>query len=157
VIEQAGLKDARAILEVINCSNREAYRDVIPAEHFREPVLSMEELLEDLRRMPFYVYRSEGQVVGITALHRESAESGVIRWMYVLPGYQRRGIGTALLTFLEGRARELGLRRLQLLAIEGAHWATRFYKKHGYRPFDRIEQPWGADLLLEKDLAARGP
>lgn len=152
MIEEADLDDAQAILSVINTSNREAYRGVIPREHFREPVLSLEKLLEDFERMTFYVYRSEGRIVGVGALHAEDGETGRIRWIYVLPTYQRRGIGTALVTCLEQKSREMGLKRMRLLTVGGADWAVSFYRKLGYELADRIEQPWGFDVFMGKEL-----
>ena len=45
--EKACFDDVEEILSVINTSNREAYRNIIPEEHFRESILSLEKLLED--------------------------------------------------------------------------------------------------------------
>lgn len=153
MIEKACFDDAAEILLVINTSNREAYKNMIPQEHFKEPVLSLDKLLEDLERMTFYIYKGEGRTVGVAALQIESGETGRIRWVYILPKYQRKGIGTALVTYLERKAREIGLRRLRLLTIGRANWAVNFYKKLGYNLADKIERPWGFDVFMEKDLA----
>ena len=152
MIERATPDDVKEILMVINTSNREAYVNVIPREHFREPVLSLNKLLADFERMVFYVYRDEGRIVGVAALHAEGEETGRIRWVYILPGYQRKGIGTALVTHLERKAREIGLRRLRLLTVGGATWAICFYGKLGYELAVRIERPWGFDVFMEKEL-----
>jgi multimeric flavodoxin WrbA/GNAT superfamily N-acetyltransferase len=155
MIEEAGRGDVQEVLSVINTSNREAYRGVIPGEHFREPVLSLEKLLENFGQMTFYVYRSESRIVGVAALHAEDGETGRIRWVYVLPAYQRRGIGTALVTYLERKSREMGLKRMRLLTVGGADWAVSFYKKLGYELADRIARPWGFDVFMEKALRSR--
>ena len=152
MIEKACLNDAEEILSVINTSNREAYRNIIPKEHFREPVLSLEDLLENLERMTFYVYKSEGRIVGVAALQIESEETGRIRWVYILPEQQRRGIGTALVTHLERKGRAMGLRRVRLLTIGKAHRVVNFYKKLGYNLADKIERPWGFDVFMKKEL-----
>ncbi len=47
MIEQAGLENAHQILDVINTSDREAFKAIIPAEHFIEPILALDQLLED--------------------------------------------------------------------------------------------------------------
>jgi len=154
MIEKACLSDAEEILLVINISNREAYKKVIPKEHFREPVLSFAELLRDFERMSFYVYKSEGRIVGVAALEVEGKERGRIHWVYILPEYQRRGIGTALVSYVEQEAREIGLKRLRLLTVEQADWAVSFYKKLGYTLADRVDRPWGFDVFLEKELPA---
>ncbi len=152
MIEGASPSQVHEILSVINISNREAYRDIIPREHFREPVVSLGKLLEDFERMSFYVCRSEGRVVGVAALDVENEEMGRIRWVYVLPEHQRKGIGTALVTYLERKAREMGLKKMRLHTVGGAEWAVSFYRKLGYEPADRLEQPWGFDVFMEKAL-----
>ena len=102
--------------------------------------------------MTFYVYRSKGSIVGVAALYVESLDVGKIRWVYVLPGHQRRGIGTALVTHLERKAREIGLKRLRLRTTKKAHWAVSFYRGLGYDVSDKVERPWGFDLDMKKEL-----
>ena len=152
MIKKADLSEAEEILLVINTSNREAYKKIIPKEYFREPVLSLAELLRDFERMSFYVYKSEGRIVGVAALEVEGEERGRIHWVYILPKYQRRGIGTALISYVEQEARKMGLKRLRLLTVEGAYWAVNFYKKLGYTLTVRVANPWGFDVFLEKEL-----
>lgn len=151
MIEKTHIEDAETILSVINISNREAYREVIPKEHFREPVLSLNKFLEDFERMGFYVYRSEGEIVGIAALAIEGEHTGRIHLVYILPEHQRRGIGTALVRYLEERAREIGLRRLRLLTVKKAYWAVNFYRRLGYSLAEEIERPWGLDVFMQKE------
>ncbi len=152
MIEPAGPQDAEEILEVINRTNREAYQGIIPREYFKAPILTLDELREAMGRMSFYLYRGAGRVVGVAALSREDAETGKLRWVYVLPEHQRQGIGTALVSFLEERARALGLRQLWLRTVGGASEAVAFYRKLGYRPAGQVETPWGQDLLMEKEV-----
>ena len=152
MIEKANPEYAEEILAVINISNREVYKSIIPKEHFKEPILSFDELLEDFERMTFYAYRSGGRILGVAALLVEGEDTGRIRYVYVLPGYQNRGIGTALLTHLEQRAKEAGLGRLRALTIGKASQAVKFYQKLGYGLADKIERPWGFDVFLEKEL-----
>jgi GNAT superfamily N-acetyltransferase len=152
MIEKAYFDDVEEILSLINTSNREAYRNIIAQEHFREPVLSLEKLLEDFERKTFYVYKSGGRVVGVAALQIESEETGKIHWVYVLPEHQRRGIGTALVTCLEREGRGIGLRKLRLTTVEKARWAVNFYEKLGHDLADKIERPWGFDVFMEKEL-----
>ena len=153
MIEKARAGDVQEILAVINASNRQAFKEVIPPPHFREPVLSLAQLRDDFERMTFYVYRRGAEIVGVAALHVQSAETGRIRWVYVLPGHQRQGVGTALVTFLEGQARRMGLSRLRLLTIGKARWAVNFYQKLGFRLTEKVERPWGFDVFMEKGLA----
>jgi len=155
LIEKACSVDAVEILSIINTTNREAYKDIIPKEHFKVPILTFEELLEILDKMAFYVYKTEGKIVGVAALQVESEETGKLNWVYVLPEHQGKGIGTALVTHLERKAREMGLKRMRLRTIEKADQAVNFYKKLGYRLADKIDVAWGFNILMEKDLWPR--
>ena len=152
MIERASSNDLNKILDVINISNREAFSKIIPKEYFKSPILTIEELKHDFEVMEFYVYRLNSEIVGVAALHIESKNSGRIRWVYVLPEYQRRGIGTALIKFIQDRTKRIGLKRLWLVTPERAYWAINFYKKLSFEMKDRIERPWGFDAVMYKEL-----
>ena len=152
MVDEVSTDRAQDLLEVINTSNRIAYKGIIPQEHFREPVLTEEELLEDLERMTFYAWESKGKIVGVAALQVLGEGVGRVRYVYILPGYQRQGIGTALVTRVETKAKEMDLRKLKVLTVGEAGWAVAFYEKLGYRLAEKIKRPWGYDVFLEKEL-----
>ena len=56
----------------------------------------------------------EERLVAMGALKRIDSVTGEIKRMRVVPDYQRRGYGTAILLALEQRADELGISRLKL-------------------------------------------
>jgi GNAT superfamily N-acetyltransferase len=72
------------------------------------------------------VAEQAGSIRGVGCLHR----SGEIRLCYVQPGFQRSGVGRALLQDLEGRARLWRLTRLTLNSTAGARV---FYERQGFR------------------------
>jgi GNAT superfamily N-acetyltransferase len=74
----------------------------------------------------FCVVAESDRLVGVGLLH----SSGEIRLCYLLPGVQGQGIGKAMLSALEAKARALGLRTLTL---ESTADARAFYEKQGYR------------------------
>ena len=152
MIEKAMLADLAEILEVINTSNRLAYQTIIPKDRFIDPITTYKELSDDFIRMDFYVYRREGKIVGVVALEAEKEDVARIRYVYILPNYQRQGIGTAILHHVEAIARESGLGKARLRAVEKAVWAIDFYWKRGYRIAERVEGPSGSDVFLEKQL-----
>lgn len=152
MIEKVRSVDAEEILSVINTTNREAYKSIIPKEKFKEPILTLEELLKILDKMVFYVHKSDGKIVGVAALDVLDDKVGKLRWVYVLPEHQRKGIGTALITLLEQKAVEKDLRKMRLRTIGKSHQAVNFYKKLGYKLTGKIEEIWGYDFLMEKDL-----
>ena len=152
MIRRASQGDADAMLHVINRSNAESYRGIIPAEYFKDPVLSRAELIGLLTRMEFYVYQEDGAVVGVSALSRRSEAVGELRWVYVLPEHQRKGVGTALVESLERKARENGMSDMMLFTDENAVWAIKFYEKLGYRRAGERKQPWGFDVMMKKPI-----
>jgi len=156
LIEKAKSDDAQQILLVINTANREAFGGIIPKEHFREPIITRGQFDECSERMTFYVHKQKGMVVAVAALGAEDQDCGRIRWVYVLPKYQKRGVGTALISHLERLAREVGLKKIRLVTDNRAEWAIRFYKKLGYTLASRVANPWGFDVWMEKQLWSSG-
>jgi GNAT superfamily N-acetyltransferase len=64
-------------------------------------------------------------VAGIQALR----DTILIRHAYVLPTFQRKGLGTRLLKYLMGLA---GSHEVLVGTWTSATWAIRFYEKHGF-------------------------
>ena len=152
MIKKISSSNAREALQVINTSNKEEFRKIIPEEYFRDPVLSFEGLLKEFEKAEFYSYICRGKIVAVAALEIENSRIGKINWLYVLPHWQRKGIGTALINYLEQKAKKINLRTLQLITIEKATSTVNFYTKLGYRTIRRIERDWGFDILMEKEL-----
>lgn len=151
-IEEARPEDAQEILYVVNEANQQAFRQIIPKEHFREPILTPGELDDALKKMTFYVYRLKEKIAAVAALSVENDVSGRIRWVYVLTEYQKQGVGSALVLYLEEVARQRGLKKLKIMTDNGAEWALRFYRKLGFTFAYRVPNPWGFDVWMEKKL-----
>jgi GNAT superfamily N-acetyltransferase len=152
MIEKASIDMAGDILSVINISNREAYGSMIPQEHCKEPLLSLEALLPLFDTMTFYICRRQGNIVGVAALSLDMQATGRIHWVYILPEYQRKGIGAALVRHVEVEAVRKGLRALRLFTVGAALWAIEFYQKLGYRLIGKVDRPLGFDVVMEKKL-----
>jgi GNAT superfamily N-acetyltransferase len=96
---------------------RERLRSSFSPEHTRHIVLGAE-------RVGFVVVRPEGE--GLLLDH-----------LYIRPGFQRRGIGGAVLekVFVEADAAGLALR---VGALRGSD-SNRFYQRHGFQQVDQGE------------------
>jgi N-acetylglutamate synthase-like GNAT family acetyltransferase len=139
MIRLATEEDLEEILAVINITNRPFYKGIVPSERFKDPFMSCEELKEEFERKDFYVYGLEGRIVGVAALEASKThftEVGIVTRMYVLPEFQRRGIGTSLTSEIERRAKGQRIREILIWTAPKARWAIPFYKKVGYREID---------------------
>ncbi|SKA04304.1 GNAT family N-acetyltransferase [Consotaella salsifontis] len=83
--------------------------------------------------------------VGVAELKRMFASAGT------------RGVGSALLTYLEDRARSDGYEAIWLETRRVNERAVRFYEKHGYRPIPSFGQYVGRAeaVCLGKTIALR--
>jgi N-acetylglutamate synthase-like GNAT family acetyltransferase len=103
--------------------------------------------------MDFYVYEADETIIGVSAIEKKCEDQGELKWIYVLPERQRKGIGTKLVRHLEGVAKDLCLSEMTLFTDEKATWAINFYKKMGYKQIDKRKLPWGHDIMMKKKLS----
>lgn len=109
--------------------------------------------MKKFNEMIFHGYELEGKIIGVAALQLLNEHSGNIRFVYVLPEHQRKGIGTSLVTHIEAEARRFGLKYLVIPYVDiNANWAINFYMKLGYKVVEKHEKPWGYDLFFKKAL-----
>jgi len=74
------------------------------------------------------------ELLGFGALNKLSPDHGEVKSMHVAQSSRRRGAGTALLTYLIGRAHEKGVRRLSLETGSRDYFrpAHALYRKYGF-------------------------
>jgi GNAT superfamily N-acetyltransferase len=126
-------RDADAAVLVL----RRSITELCVADHRNDPT-TLQKWLENKTVENFHAWlaaesnfcvvtESNSEVNGVGLVHRE----GEIRLCYVAPGNQGRGLGSAILTALEDKARTWGLHKLHL----GSTLSARpFYERHGYTP-----------------------
>lgn len=147
----------------------------IYAHHVRHGLASFEEIPPDLSEMerrfrvladqglPYLVAELEGKVRGYAyagryrtrPAYRYSLEDTV----YVEPGYEGRGLGSALLCALIARCEGLGYRRMVAVIGDSAnHASIHLHERLGFRPCGVIPSVgfkfgrWVDSVLMERPL-----
>jgi GNAT superfamily N-acetyltransferase len=116
-----------AILAIVNAA-AEVYRGVIPADRWHEPYMPSAELDTELGAgVEFWGYELDGALVGVMGF-QPVLDVDLIRHAYVLPGWQRQGIGAALLKHVGS----MSSRRVLVGTWAAADWAIHFYCRHGF-------------------------
>ena len=116
-----------AILRIVNLAAA-AYRDVIPADRWREPYMPATELDDEIDAgVAFWGYESDAELLGVMGI-QAVRDVDLIRHAYVVPGRQRGGVGSALLDHLTA----LSTQRMLVGTWAAAEWAIRFYRHHGF-------------------------
>lgn len=122
--------------------------DVIAIHALLEPLVDQRILLgKDLAVLygavqEFVVAEADDRLIGCGALHVMWEDLGEVRTLLVRDDYLRHGVGRAIVTDLEHRARQLGLTRLFCLTFE-----TAFFSRRGFEPIG--EQVVDADVYSQ--------
>ncbi len=159
MISPCSKADARNIYDIINAAAI-AYSGVIPTDCWHEPYMSLEELLSEIEAgVSFVGFREKGELVGAMG-SQDVQDVKLIRHAYVLPKYQGRGIGHALLGhLLSGTSRPI-----LIGTWTSATWAIRFYERHGFTAVSSsdakrlLEQYWTVpERQIEASSVLVGP
>ncbi len=105
-----------------------AYEGTIPTDCYHQPYMPIDELEQEMKRMIFFGWEVNGELVGIIGFEPIKSVT-LIRHAYVLPQWQKQGIGSKLLNYLKGL---VTTSRLLVGTWADAYWAIDFYKKHGF-------------------------
>ncbi|VAX19393.1 hypothetical protein MNBD_NITROSPINAE02-1672 [hydrothermal vent metagenome] len=87
-----------------------------------------------------FIAEVEGDVAGFVIFRPNSSTEGGLVTIDVLPRFERRGIGGALLERVERTAREAGYSHIVLQTDVANENAIRFYEKHGYKTGNRLRK-----------------
>jgi GNAT superfamily N-acetyltransferase len=120
----------------------QAYHGVIPADCWKEPYMSKDELRHETDAgVVFWGHEEDGRLVGVMGIQHVQ-DVTLIRHAYVRTGKQNQGIGGQLLSYLRSQT----TRAILVGTWADAIWAIRFYEKHGFRLVSSEEK----DRLLRK-------
>jgi GNAT superfamily N-acetyltransferase len=127
MIRASAPADLPALFAIIN-NAAQAYRGVVPADRWHEPYMPRAELEREIAAgVAFFVFEEEGRVTGVMGI-QDKGEVALIRHAYVSSGAQRRGIGRALLRYLE----RLTDKPVLIGTWAAATWAIDFYVRNGF-------------------------
>jgi GNAT superfamily N-acetyltransferase len=134
---------------------------------------TIDHAIADVAESRDYIAWADGSIIGSIVLNHEpeqppasgqwlvDADDGEVLTVHRLavhPKYQRQGVGRVLLDFVDGCAREKGIRAIRLDVYEGNTAAIRMYEQCGYRYIDTVDLGlgcYGLDRfrLYEKPVA----
>lgn len=118
--------DAAAVADVL-IESRRVFLPFAPSAHTPEEVRTwVAERLVPAGRV--HVAEVEQQVVAVLATS-ESPDAAWIDQLYVLPGFEGRGLGMRLLQHAHATLR----RPVRLYTFQANAGARRFYERHGYK------------------------
>ena len=125
----------QAILTVVN-EAAVAYKGKIPADRWKEPYMSTEEMQEEIESgVQFYGYVENNNLIAVMGIQTVN-DVTLIRHAYTLTSHQRKGMGEKLLKHLLILAQT---ERILVGTWEAAPWAVKFYEKHGFQLLSREE------------------
>ncbi|HQQ06517.1 MAG TPA: GNAT family N-acetyltransferase [Candidatus Omnitrophota bacterium] len=127
-VRQCADNDFGVIFEIINDA-AQAYRGRIPADRWKDPYMSEDELRHEIAEgVRFWAYEKGGVVLGIMGI-QDVRDVTLIRHAYVRTASRNKGIGSNLLRFLMAQTE----RPVLIGTWKDAAWAIKFYEKHGFR------------------------
>lgn len=121
--------DRDAALAVINGAAR-WYRDFLPPEDFHDPEMTLEQWEAEAPRLAWHGVFDGNALVAVGALEHVR-DAALLRHGYVLPEYQRQGVGALLRQHLEHQVR--GVSRIIVGTYTGNYKARGALDKAGYR------------------------
>lgn len=136
MIEKCGPEDIEEMYVVINEAAR-VYEGVIPPDRYHEPYMPLDELRAEMQRMTFFGWEENQRLVAVMGF-QPLEKVTLIRHAYVLPDFQRQGLGSKLLEHLKALATTP---HLLVGTWADASWAIEFYEKHGFRLLANKEEP----------------
>jgi GNAT superfamily N-acetyltransferase len=119
--------DFPAIWTIIN-DGAAAYRGIIPADCLHDPYMTADELNHEIASgVHFWGCEHNELLIGVMG-SQGVADVTLIRHAYVRTDYQKQGVGAELLAHL----RSTVSRPVLVGTWADAHWAIRFYQRHGF-------------------------
>jgi len=130
-VRRARPNEVETLLEIQRAAAVDAFAHVYPPERYPFPDDEIRTLWAAALADPeieVYVAECDGAPAGSVSVGEE-----YLRTLYVLPGYQGRGVGSALHDLALERLRARGVHEARLWTLEENHPGRRFYERRGWR------------------------
>jgi RimJ/RimL family protein N-acetyltransferase len=135
IIRPLTITDRETALAVINMAAR-WYREFLPPEEFHDPEMTAAQWDAEAQRMTWYGAFMGEALVGVMGLEY-IRDAALLRHGYILPEYQRQGVGTALREHLELQIQRV--HRIVVGTYAGNYMARKMLEAAGYRLSDDSE------------------
>lgn len=101
-----------------------------------------------------YILCLGGNIIGTITLRILRNNIGYIDQFAILPNYQKKGLGSDLLKFIEIEAKGLNIKTLQLDTAEPAEHLIKFYLDRGFKMVRKISKSYTnyISVIMEKIL-----
>ena len=96
---------------------------------WNQPYSSTKDNQEDIS-VHLLMLNNDGEAIAAGRLQINNKEEGQVRSMAVSDDHQGKGLGSAIVKYIEAMARE---KKLKYLVLDGRENAIKFYEKLGYR------------------------
>jgi GNAT superfamily N-acetyltransferase len=139
--------DRDAALTVINTAAR-WYTEFLPPEEFHDPEMTAAQWDAEAQRMTWYGAFMDRTLVGVMGLEYVR-DVALLRHGYVLPEYQRQGVGSVLMQYLEQQSQ--GVRRIVVGTYAGNYKARGILEAAGYQLSEDSEARLCAYYAIPED------
>ena len=158
-IRKANVNDIQSIQSICKESWKTTYKNIYPSQYI-EQVFSIfynkERLIKDLTECSlewngYWLAEENGRPLGCIGGGMSEDHKANIYVLYVLPQFQRKGIGHALVQTLTAYQKESSQAKQQAVTVtEGNQNAISFYEKEGF-VFELAQENW-IDSSQAKDF-----
>ncbi|UBH22491.1 GNAT family N-acetyltransferase [Macrococcus armenti] len=156
-IREMSVSDIPAVQNVAKLSWHDTYEGIIPChiqENFLDIAYSTSMLEKRLAMTHMYVAEYSGKVTGFANFSKpDDQHISELTAIYILPDYQRLGIGLALLEY--GISKLEQVRNIDVIVEKANIKGYNFYKKLGFEVLDEFEEDFDGHMLKSIKMRLR--